>query len=127
VSLARVLGGEELLCDVFDAVWPSAASCSRQPSAGSAEVVRGIVHASAAVGVVAVTVLLSGCGQQDGVDLARQACGHVTISIKLYERAAHDATPGVRHANEPTLSNNSKALSSWRPRPIRRIRSGIPS
>jgi hypothetical protein len=63
--------------------------------------VRGIVHASAAVGVVAVTVLLSGCGQQDGVDLARQACGHVTISIKLYERAAHDADTG-RAARERT-------------------------
>lgn len=44
-------------------------------------------------GLVVSAVLLAGCGAEAGVAQARQACGYVTTSIRLYDRAEHDPGP----------------------------------
>jgi hypothetical protein len=36
---------------------------------------------------VGAVLCLSGCGQQSGEDLARQACTHVALSVRDYERS----------------------------------------
>jgi hypothetical protein len=37
--------------------------------------------------VVAAALTLSACGEQSGADLARQACTHVNLSVRDYERS----------------------------------------
>jgi hypothetical protein len=46
---------------------------------------------------------LSACGGQDGVALARQACGHVKLSIAAYERA--------RHTTDPTAASHERTAA----------------
>jgi hypothetical protein len=49
--------------------------------------------AAAAVGAV---LLLSGCGQQNGIDLARQACADVTLSVHYFELSTKpDTSTGI--------------------------------
>ncbi|MHB1776535.1 MAG: hypothetical protein ACYCU7_11165 [Acidimicrobiales bacterium] len=45
-------------------------------------------------GLVVSAVLFAGCGAEAGVAQAQQACGYVTTSIRLYDRAEHG--PGSR-------------------------------
>ncbi len=53
----------------------------------------------AAVPVVAVSaglaIILTGCSQQQGLDLARQACDHVTRSIQLFHESQHATDPAT--------------------------------
>ncbi len=42
---------------------------------------------------VLVVVLLAGCGDQNGVALARQACADVRLSLRLYEQSLRDTRP----------------------------------
>ncbi len=53
--------------------------------------------------VVGSGLFLSACGGQDGVALARQACGHIRTSIAAFEQAAHDSN-STRAAGERTLA-----------------------
>jgi hypothetical protein len=46
-----------------------------------------------AVAVVVGSLMLGGCGTGDGLGLARQACGHVDTSLRLYERSLHEGSP----------------------------------
>ncbi len=43
---------------------------------------------STAVGIFC----LAGCGQQDGINLARQACAHVRLSVKEFELSVRPGT-----------------------------------
>lgn len=47
-----------------------------------------------AVAAIGVSVPLAGCSQGQAVDLARQACRHVTTSIRLFESAEQAKNPG---------------------------------
>ena len=51
------------------------------------------------IGVVVVALVLSGCAQQDGLALAREACKHVNTSIQLY-RLAESSPPGAQARND---------------------------
>jgi hypothetical protein len=44
-------------------------------------------------------LLLSGCGQQSGVDLARQACVHVSLSVRYFELSAKPDTTATASAH----------------------------
>jgi hypothetical protein len=53
-----------------------------------------------AVGGTAVgaMLLLSACGQQNGIDLARQACVHVKLSVRDFELSAKPETAALTSA-----------------------------
>jgi len=67
---------------------------------------------------------LSACSEQSGVDLARQACGHVHQSIKAYEFAIHSQDAAVRASDfrraavelqeaEPLAASATSADGQW--------------
>jgi hypothetical protein len=41
---------------------------------------------------IGALLLLSGCGEQSGVDLARQACVHVKLSVRDFELSSEPGT-----------------------------------
>jgi hypothetical protein len=43
-------------------------------------------------------LLLSGCGEQSGVDLARQACVHVKLSVRDFELSSEPNTAATESA-----------------------------
>jgi hypothetical protein len=43
-------------------------------------------------------LLLSACGQQNGIDLARQACVHVKLSVRDFELSAKPETAALTSA-----------------------------
>ncbi len=45
-----------------------------------------------AAAAVVGALMLAGCGSGAGLGLARQACGHVDTSLRLYERSLHEAS-----------------------------------
>ena len=51
--------------------------------------------ASACACVALGSVLLAGCSNQRGLDLARQACQHVDRSLTLYQESTTAASPSV--------------------------------
>jgi predicted small lipoprotein YifL len=53
-----------------------------------------------ALGAVAIVSVftLSACGQQGGLDLARQACVHVNRSLADYAQSTRPGTPAARRA-----------------------------
>ncbi|HVX20278.1 MAG TPA: hypothetical protein VHB02_02910 [Acidimicrobiales bacterium] len=53
---------------------------------------RRALAAPALVALASLSLVLSSCGN-DGLRLARQACGYVTTSIRLYSAAEHDPDP----------------------------------
>jgi hypothetical protein len=59
-----------------------------------------------------LAVLLSGCSQQDALGLARQACGHVSRSIHLYDDALSATT---RSAAERELQEANNQLQVAEP------------
>ena len=69
--------------------------------------------AALAVGVVAsLTALLSGCSQQDALALARQACGHVARSVRLYDEGV---TSPVRATARQDLQAANNQLQDAEP------------
>ena len=84
------------------APWPSAGISSSQQTVGSAEVRRPLSRGRRSlIGATAVGALvcLSACGQDSGMDLARQACVHVKLSVRYFELSTKPGTSGavVRH------------------------------
>jgi outer membrane lipopolysaccharide assembly protein LptE/RlpB len=79
----------------------------------------------AVLGVFAVSALtLSGCGNQSGLALARQACEQVQSSIVSYEAGIHTMTRSVRlrdlrrasddlQAAEPLAAAATSADGQW--------------
>jgi predicted DNA-binding ribbon-helix-helix protein len=53
---------------------------------------RRLVPLAGAAAALLASLALSACGN-DGLTLARQACGYVNTSLKLYTEATHDANP----------------------------------
>jgi hypothetical protein len=53
------------------------------------------VLGSTAVGTI---FCLAGCGQQDGINLARQACVHVGLSVHDFELSVRPGTPTAKSA-----------------------------
>ena len=112
VSLARVLAGEELLCDVFDRQ-PGGEPLPprlRRELAGLS--VRPAGHRRPGrLAAVAVAGLSPPAAARRGQGLARQACGHVDRSIRLYNgRADH------RRGRPPT-PGSSRPTTSCKPGP----------
>jgi hypothetical protein len=56
---------------------------------------RRYLFGGAAMGAL---LLLSGCGEQSGVDLARQACVHVKLSVRDFELSAEPNTAATESA-----------------------------
>jgi hypothetical protein len=54
-----------------------------------------LLFGGAAVGAI---VLLGGCGEQSGVDLARQACVHVRLSVRDFELSSEPSTSATESA-----------------------------
>lgn len=69
---------------------------------------RRTTAASLSVAAAVSVALTTGCASQNGLDLARQACGHVETSLALYRRS--QATPPPPDA--PALAD--KALMELR-------------
>ncbi len=106
VSLARVLGGEELLCDVFDRVRSaSAAISSSLPTPGSAEVRHRRLLSLSAV-AVGLALTLSACDSNNAQVLARQACVHVERSLAEFAAAE---VPGTSSSRSAQLLNQAES------------------
>ena len=69
---------------------------------------RARAAAPGAAGLVALTVLLAGCGPQPGDVLARRACVHVDHSIRLYRQAEKTTDPAV------AIERRNQALAELR-------------
>lgn len=77
---------------------PSADFSSSQQTVGSAEVRRPLPKGRRSLigaGAVGALLCLSGCGQASGTDLARQACVHVTLSVRDFELSTKPGTPAA--------------------------------
>jgi len=118
VSLARVLAGEELLCDTFDRALAvtrffldNARVGSRNRSARPRLVAGGIVLALASGG------LFTGCASQDATPLANQACAHVKRAL-----AAEHAMDSVSSHQAARLRSEAldQVRAALRSRPRRR-------
>jgi hypothetical protein len=57
-------------------------------------------RASAACAAAVVASILAGCANQNGTDLARQACQHVERSLTLYRASLHAQSPGAATAQQ---------------------------
>ena len=91
VSLARVLAGEELLCDTFDRALGVTRSCSTTCRSGSENRLPWpMLVAGCIVFALVSGGLLTGCSSQAS-SLASQACAHVERGLAM-ERKASSAT-----------------------------------
>ena len=109
VSLARILGGEELLCEVFDrSPGRQPVPARRRPRLARRMTGRGsarretpraeppglwrLLRTGGAIGLtVALGAGLLGCANGAALGLVRQACHHVQISLALYQTAEHQS------------------------------------
>ena len=120
VSLARVLSGEELLCDVFDRALAVSRFLLESAEALAAPDVRR-ARRRGGRRVLArwrpsspARSRLSACGGQSGQALAQQACVHVHRSVHDYVRSTVAGTPPATRR------------PSCRSRPISELRAALP-
>ena len=130
VSLARILAGEEMMCEVFDRCLAVSRYLLDPPVAGSGDWCRRRSPSSPLGQASAPRALpphrrrgaergLAACSN-GGAGLARQACGHVDQSLTLF-KPAEDAPTRPRPigwANGPTWSCATPSPLRPRPRPV---------